>query len=123
MKHRVFLLDAEEDSREALERLLRRRGFSVRATGLWEDAAETLAAEPWDLFLADPAPATPDFTEMILDLHARLPVLPIILITSFARHEREIVRLRPACRHIFEKPVDVGAVDRALEEVFSPQGN
>jgi DNA-binding NtrC family response regulator len=91
----------------------------VRVAGDWEDAAGTLESEPWDLFMADPAPAALDFTGMILDLHDRFPVLPIILITSFARHEREIQRVRPVCRHIFEKPVDVGAVDRALQEVFA----
>ncbi len=119
MQRRVFVLDAEAGSRAALSGLLARRGFSVRAAGDWGDAAGTLAAEPWDLFMADPAPAACDFTGVILDLHARFPALPIILITSFARHEREIQRVRPVCRHIFEKPVDVGAVDRVLADVFA----
>lgn len=118
MKRRVYILDAEESSRQAMESLLARRGFSVAASDRWSDAEEVLSRDEWDLLMADPLPHE-DRTALLVRLHVRRPVLPIFLVTAFGTHEREVARLRPVCRYIFEKPVDVGAIDRAIQEVFA----
>ncbi len=89
------------------------------ASGAWEEAAEILEREPLDLLMADSTPPAEDFLEAILVIHARFPVLPIFLVTSFSQNEREIEKVRPVCRCIFEKPLDLGAMDRALGALFA----
>lgn len=117
MGHRVFLVDAEASSRGALERLLRNRGFDVGVADRWDRLHRAFSEESWDLLMADP-PQSVDFTGALLRFHEAWPCLPIFLLTPHARHEVDLDRIRPVCRRIFEKPVDVAMMNDALRDLF-----
>lgn len=117
---RVFVWDAEEDSRLAMQRLLSHRGFTVESGGRSAgEVEETLERSRWDLVMADPSPAIPEFLGVLVRVSRARPGLPIFLVTYYGKHEKELAGLRPVCRYIFEKPVDLRQVDEALETVFS----
>ena len=116
---RIFVWDMEAASRSAMERFLRNRGFDVAAIDRSSGIERTLEREDWDLLFADPSPAVSDFVEVLVRVSRARPELPIFLVTYYGKHEDEITRLRPVCRHIFEKPVNLRQVDDALDKVFS----
>jgi len=82
MKKHILIVDDEVQIREILGQCLEAQGFRVTSTGTAIDAHRTVDTDPPDLLVSDLQLDESDGFELIAALKAKLPNLPVILLTG-----------------------------------------
>ena len=119
---RVLFAEDSPDDAELVTRELQRAGFDVSLTRVdtREQAAAALAAEPWDVILADYAMPALGLSDMLDVLEASAKDIPLIIIVSGAIGEQEAVAAmrRGARDYVYKQNLArLGAcVERELRE-------
>jgi signal transduction histidine kinase/HAMP domain-containing protein/CheY-like chemotaxis protein len=116
---KVLVLEDDEDSREAVSRLLERtEGVEVVAVGSPEEAREVLDGGDVDLLVLDLQLADADGHELLEELRddVELATLPVIVHTGRDLTRKEETRLRRYARSVVVKTV--GSPARLLDETL-----
>jgi sigma-B regulation protein RsbU (phosphoserine phosphatase) len=105
----VLVADDQPDVIAALRLLLRTAGFDAQGAGSVEDVRRHLAARDFDAVLMDlnyarDTTSGAEGLELISDLHARLPHLPLIAMTGWANVETAVEAMRRGARGYVPKP-------------------
>jgi CheY-like chemotaxis protein len=79
---RVLVVDDNHDMRELLERILRRDGHVVEHAANGRDALERLAGGGFDIVLTDLLMPEMDGIELIRELAARAPDIPVVALSG-----------------------------------------
>src|SRR2546421_1853837 len=117
---RVLVIDDDPGLAEVLELLLSREGYGAERAATMKQGLERAAARDVDLVITDLR--LPDGTglDVIRELRARQPALPIIMVTSYSSMESAIAALRGGAVDYLIKPFEndelVHSVARALAE-------
>jgi DNA-binding NtrC family response regulator len=117
---RLLVVDDDPGLLEVLELLLSREGYAAERAPTRKQGVERAAAGDIDLVITDLK--LPDGTglDVIRELRALQPALPIIMITSYSSMESAIAALRAGAVDYLIKPFEndelVHAVERALNE-------
>jgi CheY-like chemotaxis protein len=112
----LLLVEDDELNRNALSRLLARRGYQVELAADGETALERVAAAVPDLVLMDLSLPGLDGLETTRRLRA-LPAgaaLPVIALTGHTQEEDRALALAAGCSDFASKPVDLA---RLLEQI------
>ena len=117
------LLVVEDDEADflLLERALRKQmtSFRTRRVASYPDLETALVAETWDVVLSDYSVPGMDFEQSLALIHARVPHLPVILISGSVGEEQAVslVKLGVWDFVLKDNLVRLGsAVERALQE-------
>jgi len=115
----VLVADDQPDVIAALRLLLRTAGFDAQGAASVEDVRTHLASRDFDAVLMDLnyARDTTSGTEgldLISDLHARLPQLPLIAMTGWANVETAVEAMRRGARGYIPKPWNNEALVQVL---------
>ena len=110
----ILLVDDDPGVRYALTEVLRDRGYRVIAV---DSGPQALAAlDGVDVVVTDLSMPGMDGLELVSQISARAPALPVILLT--AHGSDSLVRIassRGACR-CMSKPFDIDEIARAIED-------
>jgi two-component system, NtrC family, response regulator HydG len=117
-KARVLVVDDEESARDALDKLLTLDGYAVETA---EDGAVALARfseAPADVVVTDLNMPNMDGVELLKQLRALDPDIPVILCTASGEVSVAVAAMRAGAYDYLAKPVDVEALSVAIERAL-----
>lgn len=119
MKARILLIEDDPSTGPALQKVLRAEGYEVDLVGRGNEGLERARLEPYDLVLTDFKLPGLSGLELIAQLHAAKPKLPIIMMTAHGTTETAIEATKlGACEYLlkpFEADELFDAVSSAVE--------
>lgn len=114
---RILLVDDHEDTCDALQKLLIRRGHLVAATHNVRSAMETAVRNQFDLLISDVS--LPDGTGMELMMHLRaMSSIPGIAISGFGNNGDIEKSLQAGFSEHLVKPVNLEKLEAAIERAI-----
>jgi len=102
----VLIVDDEAEIRESLQTLLELEGFEVEAAGSGEDGLAAMADRPFDLVLLDLTLPGRNGMEILAEIRAHDPQLPIIMITAYGTVENAVRAMQSGAANFVQKPWD-----------------
>ena len=116
---RILIVDDEEGLRRLLVRVLSKSGYEATAVAGGAEALRQLAGESFDLIITDIKMPEMDGLELLRELKAFDPSLPIIVMTAYGTVENAVKALRAGAYDYVAKPFEIDemklTVDKALE--------
>lgn len=104
---RILVIEDDIRSAQSIERLLNSRGYAVTVCHRGDEGFQRAAAEDFDLVLTDFRLPGVDGLELVRQLHARKPRLPMVLMTAFGTTETAIEATKHGAFEYVLKPFDV----------------
>jgi len=120
---RILVIEDQETVRRFLETGLRQLGHKP---SLVSDAKQGLALfdnDSFDLVLTDLGLPGLSGKELASELGARVPKVPVILLTGWSEHLREQAQRLPGVARVLGKPITLKALGDAIQEVCEGSGN
>ena len=102
----VLIVDDEAEIRESLETLLAMEGFDVHTAVSGEDGLAQIGERPFDLVLLDLALPGRDGMDILSEIHAHDPRLPVIMITAYGTVENAVRAMQSGAANFVQKPWD-----------------
>jgi DNA-binding NtrC family response regulator len=102
----VLIIDDEESIRESLQTLLELEGYAVETAPAGEEGLERMGDRPFDLVLLDLALPGRDGLEILKEIHARDPQLPVMMITAYGTLENAVRAMQAGAVNFVQKPWD-----------------
>ncbi|HVO52433.1 MAG TPA: sigma-54 dependent transcriptional regulator [Thermoanaerobaculia bacterium] len=116
----VLILDDEPVIREVLGAVLAKAGHATREAATAAEGLARLEKEPIDLLLLDLMLPDRPGLEVLVDVRARHPEIPIVVVTAYSSVESAIAAMREGAFHYIPKPFRneevVHVVRQALEK-------
>jgi nitrogen regulation protein NR(I) len=104
---RILVIEDDTRSAQSLERLLKSQGYAVTLCHCGDDGFARLEQEAFDLVITDFRLPGVDGLELVRQLHATKPRLPIVLMTAFGTTEMAIEATKHGAFEYLLKPFDV----------------
>ena len=120
-KAHVLLVDDDVQTREALAKFLDGEGYEVEQANDGVEAMEILAERPADLVVTDLMMPRKDGMELLIEAHKAYPHLPIIMVTASEELGTAIKAMRSGAEDYLTKPVDLDALEVAVERALERQ--
>jgi DNA-binding NtrC family response regulator len=118
MAAKILLVDDDKSVREVALFNLRRAGYeTVPAKGGME-ALSVFSRENFDLVITDVRMPGISGIELVRRIHAKVPYLPIIVITAFGGMETAVEAMREGACYFIAKPIDRAHLQLAVEKVL-----
>lgn len=116
---RILVVDDERFFRDLYQEMLAARGHVVRTAASGEEAVRHLAAERYDVLLADIVMPGMDGIQLVRESKARDPALEAVAVTGHDEVRLAVGAMKAGCADFLTKPVEPGelesVVERALE--------
>jgi PAS domain S-box-containing protein len=119
---RVLVVEDEEGARRALEEILTMLGYRVTAAASGEEGERLAVAAPPDLLLTDFVLPGIDGGELAQRLVARLPSLPVVVMSGYAEDERMRKGILSGTVRFLQKPFDVDTLGQVLRAALHGDG-
>ena len=116
---RILLVEDDVEVAATLFELLTDRDYNVAVATSAEDALKTLSSDRPEVLLLDMSLPGRSGPELLTLFRRTRPGLPIIVVTAAVEPEilKRIAELDPF--QLFSKPVDIGALDRAITSAIT----
>ena len=119
MKGTVLVVDDERNQREILGSILKGEGYRPVLPASGEEALAALEREPVDLVLTDLVMAGMSGEQLIDEVRARDPGIPILVSSAYGTIQTAVEAIRKGAYYFFEKPVEKARlliiIERAIE--------
>src|SRR5277367_6554329 len=102
----VLIIDDEAEIRESLQTLLEMEGFAVESAVNGEEGLLRMGEHPFDLILLDLALPGRNGLEILAEIHAHDPRLPVIMITAYGTVENAVRAMQSGAANFVQKPWD-----------------
>ncbi len=115
---RILVVDDEESIRTSLATVLKSRGHSVGSFG---DGASALAAAidgDYDLLVVDLSLPQTSGLEILREVKAKKPDIPVIVITGFASPQSAVEAMKLGAYDYLTKPFDLDEVEMIVERAL-----
>ena len=117
-QHTALIVDDEADIRELLELTLGRMRIATRSAATIEEAHTLLALQHFDLCLTDMRLPDGNGIELVEHIQARLPQLPVAVITAYGNVELAVQSLKAGAFDFISKPVDLQVLRNLVSTVL-----
>jgi len=114
-KARILVVDDEPSARNGLERLLLQEGFVVRSEADGAAALRCAADFAPDVVVTDLRMPQMDGMELLRHLREQDRDLPVIVATAFGEVATAVAAMRAGADDYLTKPLDIDALERAME--------
>jgi two-component system response regulator RegA len=111
---RLLLVDDDAAFRERLARALGARGHTVTTAAGLDAALELSRSGDFTGFVVDLRLGTDSGLSLVAELHARLPAIPIVVLTGFGSIATALEAVRLGARDYLTKPVEPDQILLAL---------
>ncbi len=115
---RALIVDDEADIRELLEITLGRMSIETRPARNLDEARRRLAAETFDLCLADMRLPDGDGIDLVRAIAADHPRLPVAIITAHGHMDAAIAALKAGAFDFVSKPVDIDDLRNLVQQAL-----
>ena len=119
IRGRILVVDDEPTARLGLEKLLRRKGYSVQAEVDGEAALQAAAEFAPDVVVTDLKMPRMDGIELLKQLRAQDREVPVIVATAFGEVQSAVAAMRAGADDYLTKPLEIDelilAIERAME--------
>ncbi len=106
VKGSLLVIDDEPEIRESLEALLGSEGFAVELASAGQAGLRRLEKKPFDLVLLDVALPDQSGLEVLQQIRAANPTLPVVMITAYGSVESAVEAMRLGASNYITKPWD-----------------
>jgi EAL domain-containing protein (putative c-di-GMP-specific phosphodiesterase class I) len=113
---RVLVADDEPALLRSVMRLLRSKGYFAQAAGNGHEALSLFMSEPFDVVITDISMPGCDGIELLRQLHASNPEVPVILITGEPAVSTAVKALEYGAFHYLTKPVDLSTLEEVVDK-------
>ena len=107
----ILVVDDDEPQRRVLAGFLRKRGFEVAAVGDAAAALDAAASRTLDLVITDLRMPGRGGLELLEELRAMNPELPVIVVTAFGTVASAVEAMKKGAADYLTKPVDLDELD------------
>ena len=115
---RILIVDDEEGMRRLLSRVLTREGYETVAVGGGAEALRQVATERFDLVVTDIKMPEMDGLQLLAELKAYEPSLPIIVMTAYGTIENAVQALRSGAYDYLVKPFENDEIKLTVAKVL-----
>jgi DNA-binding NtrC family response regulator len=102
----ILIVDDEAEIRESLQTLLELEGYQVETAANGEEGLSKLGEQPFDLVLLDLALPGRSGIELLPEIRALDPQLPVIIITAYGTVEDAVRAMQGGAGNFLQKPWD-----------------
>jgi DNA-binding NtrC family response regulator len=102
----ILIVDDEAEIRESLQTLLELEGYEVETAANGEEGLSKLGEQPFDLVLLDLALPGRSGIELLPEIRALDPQLPVIIITAYGTVEDAVRAMQGGAGNFLQKPWD-----------------
>ena len=120
MKKKILVVDDSASVRESLKRILEDASYAVTLASNGLEGEQLLASQNFDLLILDLNMPDRDGWDVLGDVNAAYPLLPVVIVTGMFDQLDSTVF--PGAAALLKKPIDVppllSAIETALTETF-----
>lgn len=116
---RVVFVDDEPRICSVVSKTLERGGMSVQCFDRAQDCLTHLAAEPCDLLITDVRMPEKDGIELLGEVRARFPWLPVLIVTGYGDVSLAVRAMKAGAADFIEKPLDRDTFLHAVQSVLA----
>jgi len=113
-KGSLLVIDDEPEIRESLETLLSMEGYAIETAADARSGAERMERKPFDLVLLDVMLPDRSGLDLLQEIRAANPALPVVMITAYGSVETAVQAMRRGASNYITKPWDN---ERLLAEI------
>lgn len=114
----ILVIEDDDGHRAMLRTMLRAWGYDVTTATDGDEAAALVREKPYDLVLSDVRMARVNGLEVLREILAFNPALPVILMTAYSSVETAVEALRAGARDYLVKPLDFDLLKKTLSEAI-----
>ena len=118
---KILIVDDEEGMRRLLDRLLSREGYETTTVGSGEEALRQMRADTFDLVVTDIKMPEMDGLQLLEEIKAYNPSLPVIVITAYGTVENAVQALRAGAYDYITKPFESDELRLTVAQVLERQ--
>ncbi|MDO9080004.1 MAG: sigma-54 dependent transcriptional regulator, partial [Desulfuromonadales bacterium] len=118
---KILIVDDEEGMRRLLDRLLSREGYETATVGSGKDAIRQMRADTFDLVVTDIKMPEMDGLQLLDEIKAYNPSLPVIVITAYGTVENAVQALRAGAYDYITKPFESDELRLTVAQVLERQ--
>lgn len=116
---RVLVVEDDADTAEYTRTVLARRGMAVETTADPFTALESLARSTYDVVITDIQLPGMSGLQLLSQVHAQFPGIPVIVMTAFASVDYAVEALRKDADEFLVKPVSPSALSERVQALAS----
>jgi len=116
-KIKVLMVDDEDRFRETTEKILRKKGFETVMAATGEEALTKLSEHP-DVVVLDVKMPGMDGHQVLQEIKAKKPDMPVIMLTGHGRKPSATVALEEGAFDYLAKPCDVDVLAAKIDEAY-----
>ena len=117
---RILVVDDDASIRDGLARALTRQGYTVSLAGSLAEARTHLGKGGHDAVLLDIRLGDGDGLELLKEVRATMPDLPVIMATAYGDSARAITAMKRGAFEYLTKPFDLPQLNATLARAVSP---
>ena len=117
--HTILIVDDEQNMRVALFEALSRNGHDVAVAENGQMALEMIARHPPDLVVTDIKMPGMDGLELLRQVKALRPELPVVIMTGFATVDTAVEAMKQGAFDYLLKPFPVEVIEETVARVFA----
>jgi NtrC-family two-component system response regulator AlgB len=119
---KLLIVDDERNIRRSLERFFQSLSHTVVTAEGGPQAAELIAAQPFDLILTDYKMAEVNGLELIVEARRRQPSCLVILMTAYATVENAVAAMKAGAYDYVTKPFSLDQIQHVVERALELKG-
>ena len=116
-KIKVLMVDDEDRFRETTEKILRKKGFETIMAASGEEALTKIGEHP-DVVVLDVKMPGMDGHQVLREIKAKKPDMPVIMLTGHGRKPSATVALEEGAFDYLAKPCDVDILAAKIDEAY-----
>jgi len=106
MQPKLLLIEDDPSTASALEKVLRTEGYDVATNRRGDEGLKQAQTQPWDVVITDLKLPGLNGLELVRDLHALRPRLPIVMMTAHGNTETAIEAMKLGAYEYLVKPFE-----------------
>jgi two-component system response regulator AtoC len=118
----VLVIDDDDDARASLGDFLAAAGYHVRTARGGAEGLAQLATAPADAVLLDLVMPAPDGFEVLRQLRAQDPRLPVIVLSALSEAEDVVRAMKLGATDYLPRPFEISELDLVLRRVLAGPG-
>lgn len=118
---RILIVDDEEGMRRLLARLLQKEGYEVLTAASGPEALRLLRGDAFDLVVTDIQMPEMNGLQLLDEIHAYDPSLPVIVITAYGTVENAVQALRAGAYDYITKPFENDEIRLTIAKALERQ--
>ncbi len=118
-KTRILIVEDEDNTRQALAKLLAREGFVVDAVANGRDALNFLRQQPVNLIVTDLKMPQMDGITFLRELKKHFPKSNVIMITAYGGVESYLEAMNLGAFEYINKPVQIDELKMVMKKILS----